>query len=158
MGKVTKKQSKSDLRLFGAILPVRVEIPTELADQLQKSGQTIPSPILGVALVDTGASRTCVDETVIQQLGIKSAGRGDVGSADGISQRELYPARLVFPNTNLSKIECSHLAGLNLGWTVALDSKKKVIALIGRDILGDCLFVYDGPRGTFTLTEQTGKT
>lgn len=49
------------LRMSGPVIPVQIEIPSALADRLQQSGQAIPAPVSGLALVDTGASVSAVD-------------------------------------------------------------------------------------------------
>ena len=68
---------------IGPIVPLQVEIPTALAAQLRATEAQIPSPITGLALIDTGASVSGVDETVVQQLGIQPIGVASISHAGG---------------------------------------------------------------------------
>lgn len=46
----------------GPVLSVEVSIPKELADLLASDKKAIPSPKAGYALIDTGATRSGVDQ------------------------------------------------------------------------------------------------
>jgi heterodisulfide reductase subunit C len=51
-------------------LPVEVSIPTALAQVLAAQNQVSPPPATGIALIDTGATRSCVDSKIISQCSL----------------------------------------------------------------------------------------
>jgi hypothetical protein len=140
------------LRTSGPVVPVLIEIPSALADRLQQSGQTIPSPASGLALVDTGASVSAVDAGCIQQLGVQPVGIVTVGTAAGPQQQMLYPGRFSFPGTNLPSIDFSSLLGADLA-AQGVDGPRggPLVALLGRDLLEHFVLVYNGLQGLSTL-------
>jgi hypothetical protein len=105
-----------------------------------------------MAIVDTGASISAVDATVIARLGVQPVGTANVGTAGGIQTQSTYPARLSFPGTNLPSMEFNSLLGANLGGQVITGPMPgNLIVLLGRDVLEHFVFIYNGPNGMFTL-------
>ncbi len=135
-------------QVAGPILNVEVSLPRLLAEMMSEKGESIPTPAVGWALLDTGASRTCVDGKTISGLGVSPIGLVPVGSASGQAQHDLYPARLRFPGEGLD-IDFSSVVSVDLAGQAVED--QPIIALIGRDVLARCVLVYNGPGGFFTL-------
>lgn len=132
----------------GPVLQVEVNLPQPLISLLSSQNKPIPAPPPGFALIDSGASRTCVDGTILSNLGINPIGMVAMGTAGGQTQCLLYPTRLTFPVFSLV-IDFGSVAGVNLqGQTI---DGKPLVALIGRDVLSKCLFIYSGTGGFFTL-------
>jgi hypothetical protein len=99
-------------------------------------------------LIDTGATRSCVDSKVIASLGVKPIGVAVTGTAGGPVQQYRYPARFRFPGEGL-EIEFSSVIGVNLaGQSIG---GRDIIVLLGRDVLSRCILIYNGPGGFFTL-------
>ncbi|MBI4602456.1 MAG: hypothetical protein HY721_10905 [Planctomycetes bacterium] len=137
------------LRLAGPVLAVEIEVPGALAQWLMAQSRQVPQPVTGLALIDTGASRTCVDGVAITGLGVNPIGTTLSATAAGAKQQSLYPARLRFPGTAID-IEFNSILGADLsGQSVG---GRKIIALVGRDILSRCLLVYNGPGGFYALS------
>ncbi|TMA57640.1 MAG: hypothetical protein E6J80_06080 [Deltaproteobacteria bacterium] len=132
------------LRLRGPILAVEISIPAALLRRLTQQGQPPPAPQSGLALIDTGASLSAVDDEVVRTLGIAPVGQTQIHTAGGIVARPLYPMRFSFPGTALPPITFRRVAG------GALQSQG-VVALLGRDMLANFILVYNGPAGTFSL-------
>lgn len=69
-------------------------VPFVLAEQLVAAGRSVPPPVVGDLLLDTGASRTCISQTVADELGFKplrlQAGYG----AGGQHKLPVYRAQL----------------------------------------------------------------
>ena len=130
---------------LGPRLPIEIHVPTALAKHLSQNGQPVPAPLSGWALIDTGASVTCVDANAIQSLGVQPVGVVNVGtpSTAGTPQNQ-YPVRLVFPGSPLPGLETMHAIGSVL-------QPQKLLALIGRDALASLVLVYNGPGGFITL-------
>jgi hypothetical protein len=129
---------------LGPLLPVNVQVPTTLASHLSQSGQPVPPPVSGQALIDTGASISAVDGTVIQSLGVQPVGVVKVNTPSGSAYQNQYPVQFVFPGTNLPSIQGTHAIGSVL-------KSQGILALIGRDILSRFVFIYNGTSGFITL-------
>jgi hypothetical protein len=136
----------------GPILQAFVAVSQARSDALAAAGRQLPDPVSIRALVDTGASCTCVDPSVlITRLGLTPTGSVNVNTpstgstphrADQFDVALIIPAATGAPALVLQTIPVvsSELLG-----------GQGFHALIGRDILDRCLFVYNGAVKLFTL-------
>ena len=131
------------LQTEGPWVDIEVAIPTALQNYLKQKGQPIPSPVKGRGLIDTGATFSAVDESVIRSLGVNAINKAQGGTANGPAIQYIYPARFVFTGLNWT-FEFSRATGVNLTGT-------GFIALIRRDVLALMNLVYNGPLGVVTL-------
>ena len=138
------------LQRTGPIVPLQVEIPAALAAQMQATGAQIPTPVIGMGLIDTGASVSAVDLSVVDRLGIQPIGVVPISHAGGSQLQQTYPARFSFPGTSLPTIDFSALLGANLSGML-LPIPGQLIALLGRDLLKSFVLIYNGSDGRFTL-------
>lgn len=132
----------------GPLLSVEVSIPKELADFFTKEKKVIPPPKTGFSLIDTGATRSGVDKSVITQLGVQPVGVARILTASGETKQNLFPAHFRFPGENID-IDFSSVLGVNLSGQ-NIDGQP-IIALLGRDILSKFIFIYNGPGGFFSI-------
>jgi hypothetical protein len=132
------------LRLRGPVLPVEISIPAALLRRLAQQGSLPPTPQPGLALVDTGASLSAVDDEIVRTLGIVPVGQTQIHTAGGIISRPLYPLRFSFPGIGLPPITFRRVAGSAL-------QSQGIIALLGRDVLANFILIYNGSAGTFSL-------
>ncbi|OGL39946.1 MAG: hypothetical protein A2043_01890 [Candidatus Schekmanbacteria bacterium GWA2_38_9] len=128
-----------------------IHIPSNLAIFLSKRRNTIPRPISGLALIDTGATSSCVDKGGISNLGVQPVGIVNTSTAGGKVKQNVYPAKLYFPVEKIW-VEFSRATGVDIG-DQTVDGKR-IIALIGRDPLSRWVLIYNGPGGLFTLGIQ----
>lgn len=136
------------LVITGPILSVEVSIPKELAEKYTKEKKVIPNPKTGFALIDTGASISGVDKSVITQLGVQPVGITNTLTAAGEVEQNLYPAHFKCPGENID-IDFTSVLGVDLrGQQI---NKHPVIALLGRDVLSRFMLIYNGPGGFFSL-------
>lgn len=135
----------SGLAAFGPIMQVEVSIPDELAQYFTENNMPIPSPLTGIGLIDTGASITAVDVSIIQQLGIQPVGISNVYTPQGSTQQELFPIKLAFIGGPPITINFSSVLGSEL-------INQGIIALLGRDVLSNCILIYNGTAGHFSLS------
>ncbi|MGD0773817.1 MAG: aspartyl protease family protein [Candidatus Solibacter sp.] len=136
---------------IGPVMQVLVEVPSPLAASLNSAGMPIPPPASGMALIDTGATRSAVDDTVIKTLGVQPIGIVKVGTAGGMVNQSLYSAKFSFPGTNLPAMEFAQLTGVNLQGHIVPHLNAPLVALIGRDILSQFVMIYNGPAASLTL-------
>jgi hypothetical protein len=142
------KFSPGRLAQKGPIIDVLVSIPQALAELYTKQSKTIPTPISGIGLIDTGATRSCVHEEIMKKLGVQTIGVATSGTAAGPVQHNLYPSHFTFPAASIN-IDFSAVIGVNLtGQNV---EGKQIIALIGRDVLSAGIFIYNGHTGAFSI-------
>ena len=133
------------LQEVGPRLPVQVSIADELAALHTENGETT-QPAEGFALFDTGASRTCVDEAVLQRLGLTPTGTTQISTPSDSRSANLYVCTIDFPAYNPLRRSNHEVIGVQL-------AGQRCIALIGRDFLSHMILIYDGPgaRVTFAI-------
>lgn len=131
-----------NLLLHGALITIAVSpIPRPT---LQQASMTPPAT--GLALIDTGATYTCIDETTCQALGIQAVGTATVNHVDGASIRACYPVQVSFPDLKLPPLKIIRATSVNL-----TNNTPPFIALIGRDVLSRFKLTYNGPRGRIEI-------
>ena len=131
------------LAAHGLLLAVEISIPEALAAALTRQGKTLPPVAGGAALVDTGASCCAVEESLLAQLGLQPVRPVNVSSPNGSRLQNLYFAKLIFPGSPIPPLELE-VIGVQMG-------QGRMLALIGRDFLRQCLLVYNGPAGNCSL-------
>lgn len=138
------KLDPTALALQGPLIAVEIAVPAALAKYLVDHNEPIPSPMTGIAVIDTGASITCIDREVIAKLNVPAVGYTDVFTPSGSERQNTHPAKFSFPGTKLPEINFSAVLASKL-------KEQKIIALIGRDVLSHFILMYNGPAGIFTL-------
>lgn len=128
----------------GPVVPVVLSVAQTIADQLAQQGLPVPAPISGEALIDTGASTTCIDDAKAQELHLPVVDVVNMTSASHAStQQNVYPVLIEVPGgirINVPRAIAANLAPQGL------------VALIGRDFLQRCTLFYNGPNGVITLS------
>ena len=144
----TGQPDRGGLHRVGPVLPVEIAVPSALSRFLSAQNQQIPAPRAGLALIDTGATRSCVDSQIISSLGVNPIGIAFLGTARGRSKHHLYPAKFSFPAIKF-EVEFGSVVGVDLSGQGV--GNMQIIALIGRDVLSRCILIYHGTRGSFSL-------
>jgi len=132
------------LQIRGPIIPVEVGVPAKVVEIWTHEGKTIPKPITGFALLDTGASISAVDREAFETLGIPPVGKTNVATPSGSAEQLVYPARFGFPGTTLPEISYDSILGSVLG-------TQGIVALLGRDVLCRMVVTFNGPAGLVTI-------
>jgi predicted aspartyl protease len=131
------------MALLGPRIPIEIGIPQAQADGIVAAGGAVPSPVFAYALIDTGANATFIDQKVALDLGLQPTGtESEVGGVAGKAPGIEYVAQITWPGT---------VPGLYVVTSIDLEHVG-VVALIGTEILRECVFVWDGPNGTFSLS------
>jgi hypothetical protein len=132
----------------GAVVDLLVGVSEPRRLALVAANQPVPAPVQIRALIDTGASVTCIEDSAIQPLGLIPTGI----------------AQMVTPSTGAAPVACNqydvsllliHPALARLFPAAPIIECKPLSpnfrALLGRDLLAHCLFVYDGQANRFSL-------
>ena len=125
------------------LLPVEVSPPQSLARLLAVQEPSAAFSAAGFALVDTGASCCCVEESVLRRLRLQPVSQAEVRSPNGPQLQSVFVARFRFPGAVIPPLE-RPVVGVQMG-------DDETIALIGRDFLLQCLLVYNGSLGSCSL-------
>ncbi len=139
------------LQAEGALVDVRLGWAAARVRQLRRALQPIPPPADIRALIDSGAECTCLDTALIRQLGLPLASFGiaNVPSAGGLLSTTEHDASLTVLHPSGDPRDCLILPDL-----IIVDlpiGQLGYQALIGRDVLDRCKFLYDGPAREFRL-------
>ncbi len=131
-----------DLRSVGPTIEVIIVPPQPILEQLRREGKTIPSKKV-LALIDTGASGSCINDKIASELGLISRDVATVNTPSGSCQQSVYD--LGFSMIGLSNsILPIRALGANL-------EAQPYHALIGRDILSVCTLIYNGWDNSYQL-------
>jgi len=135
----------------GLVCDALISVSGPRRDALQKAKQPIPGVVPIRALIDTGASHTFVDPSVIAPLGLTPTGPAmPINSATtGATPAncDQYDVSLFIPCPK----DFPFMKSVIPVGTLDLLASVGLHALIGRDILSECLLVYNGKEGTFAL-------
>jgi predicted aspartyl protease len=119
---------------------------------LVAANETIP-PVQNVrALIDTGASGTCIDPMVFQALQLQPTGSTPVltpSTGNAPVDADTYDVAISIPAATPGQIG---LVIHNMPVVAShLFAAQGFHALVGRDILRQCIFAYNGGSNLFTL-------
>jgi hypothetical protein len=139
------------IRRDGALVKVRLAWSTSDAQRQRAALKPIPPPVEVMALLDSGAEATALDVGLVRSLGLPVAGitlanAPGVGGLNYTSQHEV-DLTVLHRSGNPSRdliVRDLMVIELNLG-------QLGYQALIGRDVLAGCRFLYDGPQGRFKV-------
>ena len=128
----------------GPLVPVTLMISDAHRKILGEEGKPVPAVVNGTALIDTGASRTCIDQGAAEEAGLPTIAKAAMASASHAEHEvPVYSAKLVIPQ--FSDIDVAYAMGANL-------DGMGLTALIGRDLLQTAVLVYNGTDGSIALS------
>jgi len=144
-GKTVALPAPIALMQRGPIVQVTIGVEQNIAQQLVSQGAQLPQPVSGVALIDTGATSTCIDDAIAQQLKLPVVDVITIASASHPnSKQNVYPALIEVVGINI-KFNAFRAIGVPL-------ANQGIQVLIGRDLLQVCTLFYNGMIGSFTLS------
>jgi hypothetical protein len=132
----------------GVLIDLYVALSSPRIDVLKASGMSYPTPVKARAMIDTGAAVSSISPGIATHLGLVPSGKMAICSAttgSGSQECNLYDVCLAFMYPSVKVL------GVNIP-VVELDlSTIGIDALLGRDMLCQCLCIYDGQRASFTM-------
>lgn len=99
------------------------------------------------ALVDTGASESCIDSALAAKLNLPIVNRRDIAGAHGSGAVDFHLAQIYVPSLHWTIF--SQFVGVHLIAGGQIHS-----ALIGRNFLQNFTMIYEGPTGVVTLSNN----
>lgn len=130
-----------NLQMIGPVIEVMVHPPGPIAKKLSDEGKPIPRRKL-LALIDTGASGSCINDDIAQDLGLVARDIVDVKTPSGSAQQPVYDLGFSLPMANI--VLQVQALGADL-------KEQPYQALIGRDILRFCTLIYNGWDNSYQL-------
>jgi predicted aspartyl protease len=125
-----------NLHQIGPIVEIQIVIPRDLAKVLTDKNNTVPNPIKANALIDTGASSSCVNPDVIKGLNVSPIGVTKIHTASH-ANIDCNQYKLAFQFPNGVTIESAEVIETSL-------EGQPIQCLIGRDILKYGVLIYSG--------------
>ena len=98
----------------------------------------------GVGLIDTGASISAIDVSVAKSLNLISRDIIPILTPSGIKNHYTYDVEFMLPQTLGFKKFSLDVTGCEL-------AKQGIQVLIGRDVLKECTFIFNGTTNTWEL-------
>lgn len=133
----------------GPLLVAHINISVPRMHALTAAGQTLPPGTTGTFLLDTGASCTCVDPSLLAPLGLQPTGRVLISTPSTAGQPHncnQYDVSIFIPGAPSGGHIVPALAVVETHL-----SSQGIDGLIGRDVLDNCTFIYNGTAKYFTL-------
>jgi hypothetical protein len=136
----------------GLLIMAAVGVSQERKHALTTASKTIPALVPIHALIDTGASSTCIDPSVLKSLDLTPTGNCLINTpSTGRTPvpADQYDVSLIIPAQTKEHIPfiLSTLAVV----CADLLTPQGYHALIGRDVLEHCVLTYNGAAKFFTL-------
>ena len=127
----------------GPVVSVSLRPLEEQRQAMVKHGEVVPATVDGLALIDTGASCTCVDQSAANRAGLTVIDRGTISSASHSAHSVPYsPAksRLRLGTDPSSEGNGSHTR------------ESRTARCYWTGCAGSTILIYNGPNGSFSIS------
>jgi hypothetical protein len=95
--------------------------------------------------VDTGASASAIDDNIVRQLGLIQTGRSRVHTPAGYVERDQFDVTVFFGS------QAGEVKSFTIGVISTDLASEGFAAILGWDILIQCVLTCDGPASSFRL-------
>ena len=136
------EEPPNTLIAHGPTLPVDIGFDENYDHTLAKPPVTEIQQV--PALIDTGATFSCIDDALAAQLNLPVVDQATVGGIAGSHVANVYLAQVYVPKFEFTQYGVFLGAGLTEGG-------QQHQALLGRSFLAGFIMIYDGIRGQVTL-------
>jgi predicted aspartyl protease len=144
-GSLVPLSASETLAMLGPVIPVSISPTKEHVLALEARGEGTPEPVSTLALIDTGASRTCICGSVFGKLGIAPVSIVETFHTHGSEMCACYPIDIGFPGTPLPSETVYQAVSINL------EPNSQFHVLFGRNLLSRIRFTYNGPMGRIEI-------
>lgn len=132
-----------NLQAVGPVLELQLAVGAGAESALKKSKIQVPSPVRALALIDTGASATVIQQGMAAQLGLNPVGITHIHTPSSTNVRCFeYSVRLLISSNVI--VETTVIEAPLQG--------QNIQCLIGRDVLAHGVLVYIGYSNLFSLS------
>jgi len=130
-----------DLQATGPLIDLLLSVSEPAAKAMAQAGEGVPPPVKVRALIDTGASRSIIQNEIVEGLDLLPVGalRMNTTALTGL------PCYEFLLNGSFHGLS---FTGVFIGAPL---KGQEIQALIGRDILAHFILTYSGPDNSFTL-------
>lgn len=136
------KKETSNIEIDGPVINVTILPDINTIHDFASRGEEVPQKRIS-ALIDTGASCSCVDRQILDELKLVSRDESDVYTPSGKTKQALYDICISIP-VNSDKLMNIQILGANL-------SGQPYGVLLGRDVLKKCTLIYNGWDNSYFL-------
>ncbi len=144
-GKEISVNPRQVLQMRGPVVQVSVTVAQKISEQLIQQSIEVPEPVSGWALIDTGASNTCIDNTIATNLHLPVIDQVKMASAThNGTLSNVYPVFMRFIGVPI-EVNAERVIGAELG-------NQGLIILLGRDLLQNFTMFYNGITGQITIS------
>lgn len=140
-GFITKEghPDKDLLLAFGPTTQVVVQHYSPDGSEVPPDSETVH------ALIDSGATESCIDSKLAESLGLPIIDKRMCGGVNGSSEHNVYMAQVVIPSVNFTTYGA--FMGVHLE-----DGGQAHKVLLGRSFLAGGIMIYDGLRGIVSIS------
>ena len=144
-GKLVQIPPTIALQQRGPVVQVSISLEQSYAMALTQQGKSAPPPEVGLALIDTGASNTCIDDEAAKKMGLPVIDVGTMSSASHAeTQWNIYPIQIEIPGFPI-RFQAPRAMGAAL-------KEQGLLLLLGRDMLARATLFYNGAAGQLTVS------
>ena len=135
----------------GPMVRAAIMVSTARHQMLEAVGQPVPDAQTIQALIDTGASISGVDPTILSALGLTPTGETEIVSTTTGAAGVRVPSYDVCIGIYAARAGDLHFISETIQVTATNLAGRGFQALIGTDVLRKCILHYNGADGIFTL-------
>ena len=133
---------------LGAHIPVSVSMPSALKADV---GEIKPRLVFGH--IDTGATHTCIDISLANEIGLPQIGFSESFTASGKQKTPTFAVDLVLPSLDQKSYKNMGICSCSLPYKLEEEpSPRNFGILIGRDILAGWVLIWDGAASSVTVS------
>ena len=143
------------LAMNGFVFPAIIQTPSFLcAPPFLRPHKSITV----MALLDTGATRTCITGLIADALELTPVGFSKAHTASGVEEFADYAVDILFPDAGLLSFEDLNVGSCSLPYMHYLSDEQRMAhtnigALIGRDMMSRWNIVWNGPSSSVFVSE-----
>jgi hypothetical protein len=135
----------------GPVVTAAVMVSAARRKVLEDAGQAVPDPQRILALIDTGASISGIDPSVLAALNLTPTGEADIhtpSTKGNAIKADTYDVQVGIFAGRAGDL---HFISDTIQVTSTVMTGQSIQALIGTDVLKSCVFIYNGSDELFTL-------